>query len=619
MYILGISCFYHDAAAALLHNGQLVAASEEERFTRIKFDPNYPERAIEFCLRHAGITAQELDYVVFYEKPLAKFERILLSTLATAPRSTALFRNAMATWFSDKLWLKTTLLRRLNIAANRVLFVDHHAAHAASAFFSSPYTEAAILTIDGVGEWTTTAMGRATADWGQPDRQNALLSAESRNAILLEREIRFPHSLGLLYSAFTAWLGFQVNNGEYKVMGMAPYGRPLYVDKVRKLIDVAADGSFALDMRYFSFHHSSENTFNRKFVELFGPPRSPKAEFVTDLTDPLGKQSASRNDRQQSQYYADVAASIQLVTEETMLAMVRELHRMTGSASLCMAGGVLLNSVANGRILREGPFQNVFVQPAAGDSGGALGAALYAHHILLNQPRQFSMEHAYWGASYSPAEVAGFLRDQGLPYREVPDDRLLDELVEDLINSRVLGWWQGRCEWGPRALGNRSIIADPRREEMKEVVNSKIKFREPFRPFAPVVLEERAHEYFTTPGLDRHYLPRYMLMVSPVAEEKQAHIPATTHMGTARLQTVRRLWNPRYYDLIHHFGEATGVPVLLNTSFNLRGEPIVTTPQNAFNTFVSSDIDVLILGNFIVRKEEMGGKWDPAWKGAVGE
>ncbi|MCS6828505.1 MAG: hypothetical protein NZ553_17960, partial [Caldilinea sp.] len=507
-------------------------------------------------------------------------------------------------------WMKSLLVKRLNVPADRVLFADHHVSHAASAVFCSPYAEAALLTLDGVGEWTTTATGYATADWGDGKRHNQ---------IVLDREIRFPHSLGLLYSAFTAWLGFQVNNGEYKVMGMAPYGTPRYIDKVRKLIDVAEDGSFHLDMRYFSFHHSTQHTFNQRFVELFGPPRSPKSEFITELTHPQAPH-IDRKVKEQNQYYADVAASIQRVTEETILAMVRDLHRRTGAENLCMAGGVALNSVANGRIVREGPFKQVWVQPAAGDSGGALGAALYAYHVLLGKPRVETMEHAYWGPAYSAAEIAHFLDEMGLPYVELPDDRLFDRLVDDLTKSRVIGWFQGRFEWGPRALGNRSILADPRSEAMKEIVNSKIKFREPFRPFAPAVLEECAGDYFATPGLDENYLARYMLLVSPVHEPKQSVIPATTHVGgTGRLQTVRSCWNPRYYGLIEAFGKATGVPVILNTSFNLRGEPIVNTPQNAFRTFVGSDIDVLVLENFMVRKEEMGGRWDPAYKGAVGE
>ncbi|RME62505.1 MAG: hypothetical protein D6790_06175 [Caldilineae bacterium] len=608
MYILGVSCYYHDAAAALLHNGQLVAAADEERFSRIKHDSGFPAQAIQFCLAQAGVAPQDLDYVVFYEKPLRKFERILLSVLDGAPGTGKLFREAMATWFSEKLWIKSHLVSRLGIPAHKLLFVEHHLSHAASAFFASPFKEAAILTIDGVGEWTTTALGRATADWGDG----------GRNQIVLDREIRFPHSLGLLYSAFTAWLGFRVNNGEYKVMGMAPYGEPNHLDKVERLIRVAGDGSFALDMDYFSYHRSTTDTFNRRFVDLFGEPRDPKSEFITDRTHPDGG-GVDQATRTRNQYYADVAASIQRLTEETILRMVRHLHESTGLENLCMAGGVALNSVANGRIVRESPFKQVFVQPAAGDAGGALGAALYAWHVLLGKPRSFVMDHAYWGAAYPPAEVAAFLREMGLPYREVDDDRLMDELVEDLTAGRVIGWYQGRFEWGPRALGNRSILADPRREEMKAIVNAKIKFREPFRPFAPAVLEECAEAFYATPGLDQNHLARYMLLVSPVRADKAHLTPATTHMGSARLQTVRRAWNRRYYDLIQRFGQATGVPVILNTSFNLRGEPIVNTPRNAFNTFVSSDIDVLVLGNFVVRKEDMGDRWQPVFHGAVGE
>lgn len=609
MYILGISCYYHDAAAALLHNGQLVAAAEEERFSRIKFDSNFPQQAIDFCLAQAGITAHELDYVVFYEKPLQKFDRIFRTTLAGVPRTTKLFRESMATWFSEKLWIKSHLLGKLNIPAKKLLFVEHHLSHAASAFFSAPFKEAAILTIDGVGEWTTTALGRATADWGDG----------GRNSINLEQEIRFPHSLGLFYSAFTAWLGFQVNNGEYKVMGMSPYGTPRYLDRVEKVLRLAEDGSFALDMDYFSFHTSTTDTYNQRFVELFGEPRDPKSEFITDLTHPNGAGNPDRALRAANQHYADVAMSIQRTTEEAILRMVRQLHRTTGSENLCIAGGVALNSMANGRIVREGPFKNVFIQPAAGDSGGALGAALYAWHVLLGKPRSFVMEHAYWGAASTPAQIVHFLKEEGLPYREVDPDKLLDELVDDMTSGRVIGWFQGRFEWGPRALGNRSILADPRSEAMKEIVNEKIKFREPFRPFAPAVLEERAADYYDTPRLDENLMARYMLLVSPVREERWDEVPATTHMGSGRLQTVRRAWNSRYYDLIQRFGQATGTPVILNTSFNLRGEPIVTSPRNAFNTFVGSDIDVLVLENFVVRKEDMGDRWQPAFKGALGE
>lgn len=609
MYILGISCYYHDAAAALLHNGQLVAAADEERFSRIKHDSDFPRLAIDFCLAQAGITADDLDFVVFYEKPIQKFERILLSTLDGTPRTVKLFREAMATWFSSKLWIKSHLLSKLNIPAAKLLFVEHHLSHAASAFFCSPFREAAVLTIDGVGEWTTTALGRASADWGDG----------GQNAIHLEQEIRFPHSLGLFYSAFTAWLGFQVNNGEYKVMGMSPYGQPRYLDKVEKVLRLANDGSFALNMDYFSFHTSTEETFNRRFVALFGEPRDPKSEFITDLTHPNGAGGGDKALRARNQHYADVAMSIQRTTEEAILRMVRHLHSTTGSENLCIAGGVALNSVANGRIVREGPFKNVYIQPSAGDSGGAVGAALYAWHVLLGKPRRFVMDHAYWGAEYAPGEIVSFLRAKGLPYREVSDDRLIAEITDDLTAGRVIGWFQGRFEWGPRALGNRSILADPRREEMKEVVNEKIKFREPFRPFAPAVLEERAADYYATPRLDENLMARYMLLVSPVHEKRWDEVPATTHMGSGRLQTVRREWNQRYYDLIASFGQATGTPVLLNTSFNLRGEPIVTSPQNAFNTFVGSDIDVLVMGNFVLRKSDMGSRWEPAYKGAVGE
>lgn len=593
MYILGISCFFHDAAAALLKDGILVAAAEEERFTRIKHDFSFPINAIEFCLRHEDITANDVDYVVFFEKPLPKFERILLTTLQTFPRSYGVFREAMISWFSEKLWIRSLILSKLPIAPERVLFVEHHLSHAASAFFCSPFEEAAILTVDGVGEWTTTTLGRATAAW----------NGQGENRIELFSEIRFPHSLGLLYSAFTAFLGFQVNEGEYKVMGMAPYGEPRFLDKVYKLIHVNDDGSFHLNMDYFTYHYSTDRTFGPKFVQLFGEPRVPESEFVTRLTDP--SVSGREPEVVRSQYYADVAASIQRVTEEVLLRMARHLHERTGLKRLCMAGGVALNSVANGRILRETPFEEVYIQPAAGDSGGALGAALYAYHVLLKQPRDFVLQHCYWGEDYAPGEMRAAIEKHGLRYQEVDDDeRLLDCLVDDLTAGKVIGWYQGRFEWGPRALGNRSILADPRRGEMKQIVNSKIKFREPFRPFAPVVLEERTNDYFALQDPARHYPARFMLLVVPVHEDKWDVIPAVTHAGgTGRLQTVTREQNPRYYRVVEKFGQATGVPVLMNTSFNLRGEPIVTTPANALNTFVKSGLDVLLMDHFLVRKD----------------
>ncbi len=596
MNILGISCYYHDAAAALLVNGQLVAAAEEERFTRKKHDHNFPTNAIDFCLKTANLTAQELDYVVFYEKPLVKFERILQTALSTFPKSWAVFRESMITWFNEKLWIKSQLQTKIGVPTNKILFVEHHLSHAASAMFCSPYADAAVLTIDGVGEWTTATLGQATAAW----------NGSGSNQIELSRELRFPHSLGLLYSAFTAYLGFRVNNGEYKVMGMAPYGQPKYVDDVYKVVNVDADGGLTLNMDYFSFHYSTQHTYSQKFVDLFGPPRPPEAEFFTLTTHPR-KNHPDWDEAvaAQNQKYADIAASIQYVTEEIILKMARFAHRQTGSKNLVMAGGVALNSVANGRIMREGPFENVFIQPAAGDSGGALGAALYVYHVVLGQPRQFTMEHAYWGAEYPAGQMAQAIKASGFSYQEFDDDdKLLDRAVDTLLQNKVIAWYRGRFEWGPRALGHRSIIADPRREEMKEIVNTKIKFREPFRPFAPVVMEERAPEYFTTPNLDKQYPPRYMLMVSDIPEDKWDKIQAVCHNGTGRLQSVREAWNSGYYNLIKKFDQATGVPVLLNTSYNLRGEPIVCTPQEAINTFAASDIDQLVMGQFLVSKPD---------------
>jgi carbamoyltransferase len=596
MNILGVSCYYHDAAAALLMDGQLVAAAEEERFTRKKHDSDFPRHAIDFCLKHADLTADDLDYVVFYEKPLVKFERILQTTLGTFPKSWGVFRESMVTWFDEKLWIKSKLQTGIGVPPNKILFVEHHLTHAASAMFCSPFEEAAVVTIDGVGEWTTASMGQATAQW----------DGQGVNHIELTRELRFPHSLGLLYSAFTAFLGFRVNNGEYKVMGMAPYGEPKYIDEVHKVVKVDDNGGLVLDMDYFSFHHSTQHTYNRRFVDLFGPPRMPESEFFTSNTHP-NKDHPDWDEAvaAQNQKYANIAASIQRITEEIMLKMVNGAHQQTGSKNLVMAGGVALNSVANGRVMRETPFENVFIQPAAGDSGGAIGAALYAYHVVFGQPRKFTMEHAYWGAEYPESEMIAAIKKEGFTYEEFDDDdKLLDQAVDALLQSKVIGWYRGRFEWGPRALGSRSIMADPRREEMKEIVNTKIKFREPFRPFAPVIMEDRASEYFTTPNLDKQYPPRYMLMVSDIPEDKWDKIQAVCHNGTGRLQSVREEWNPGYYNLIKKFGQATGVPVLLNTSYNLRGEPIVNTPVNAINTFAASDIDQLVMGPFLVKKPE---------------
>jgi carbamoyltransferase len=596
MYVLGVSCFYHDSAAALLEDGMLVAAAEEERFSRVKHDNSFPSRAIRFCLDQADISAGELDYVVFHEKPLVKLERILLTTLAAFPRSWRAFAEAMPVWFKEKLWIRSLLAAETGVPTNRVLFTDHHMAHAASAFFCSPYEEAAILTVDGVGEWTTTTLGHGTASW----------SDGNLNGIVIDREQRFPHSLGLLYSAFTAFLGFKVNNGEYKVMGMAPYGEPRYVDKIYdQIVQVQQDGSFWLNMDYFAYHYSAEQSFSPKLVELFGEPRRPDSPFIEPppagsrprRADPLAAASS---------HYANVAASIQRVTEETLLRLANRLSQETGSRRLCLAGGVALNSSANGRILRETPFEELFIQPAAGDSGAALGAALYAYHVWLRQPRRFVLQHTYWGQGYGDGGTRAFLDSNSIPYEHVPDeDRLLAELSDDLLAGKVVGLFQGRFEWGPRALGNRSILADPRRAAMKEIVNSKIKFREPFRPFAPVVLEERCGDYFELEKPERQHAARHMLLVCPVRELKQQTIPAVTHVGgTSRIQTVARERNPRYYDLVARFGKETGVPVLLNTSFNLRGEPIAATPADAYSTYVRSGIDTLALEDCLVRKTD---------------
>jgi carbamoyltransferase len=593
MRILGLSCYYHDSAAVLLEDGMLVAAAQEERFSRRKHDPGFPAQAVAFCLRQAGLAAVDLDYVVSYEKPFEKFERLLTTLVATAPRSTALFRESMLVWLGDKLWLKQHIADRVGVPGDRILFVEHHLSHPASALYCSPYPEAAILTVDGMGEWTTAAYGHSAAAWD--------VTGESR--IALDAELRFPHSLGLLYSAFTAFLGFEVNEGEYKVMGMAPYGEPKYVDRVRRVVHVYDDGSLHLDLSYFAFPYHTQRTYARKFEALFGAPRDPKARFVTDQTSryddpsPPGRAEIERN-----QYYADVAASIQAVTEDIILRMARHLSKRTGLRRLCLAGGVALNSVANFRILTETPFEELYIQPAAGDAGGALGAALYAHHVLLGQPRRFVLEHAAWGENHDGAATADFLERSGLrAEHHGSEDHLLDRVVDLLQGGKVVGWVQGRFEWGPHALGHRSILGDARRAEMKDIVNVKIKFREAFRPFAPSVVVEKVGDYFALPEPARHFPARYMLYVVPVTQPQV--LPAITHAdGTGRLQVVTRETNPRYHRLLERFGEATGVPVLLNTSFNLRGEPIVNTPADAFRTFQASDMDALVLDNWVVVK-----------------
>ena len=599
MFVLGISCFFHDAAAALLEDGVLVAAAEEERFSRIKHDTAFPEKAIEFCLRQRGINAEDIEYVAFFEKPLVKVERLFASIFATVPRSSSVFREATIAWFEEKLWVKSLLQEKFGLGADRLLFIEHHVSHAASSFLCSPFDEAAILTVDGVGEWTTAGMGV-----GRTVRNN---DGETTK-LITTHEMRFPHSLGLLYSAFTEYLGFQVNEGEYKVMGMASYGEPRYVEKVHQLLDLKSDGSFKLDLSYFQFHHSTRATISSKFETLFGPRRRAESRFVTHSAPlPKDEEAATEEELKQNQYYADVAASIQRATEEILLAMANRLHRDTGLKNLCMAGGVALNSRANGRILAESPFENLYIQPAAGDNGGALGAALYATHVLLGLPRKWVMQTAAWGEAHDADAVATFLRANDIPHEHFDDeDTLCASVAAHLASGRVAGWHQGRFEWGPRALGQRSILADPRRDEMKEIVNVKIKFREPFRPFAPSVLGKKAETYFDLKDAASRDPARFMLLVAPVKDIAREQLPATTHVdGTARLQTVFEETNGRYAKLIRAFEKESGVPVVLNTSFNLRGEPIVNTPAEAYNTFSQSGLDILVLGEHVVSKSDL--------------
>ena len=590
MRILGISAYFHDSGAALVEDGELVAAAEEERFTRKKHDFDFPHRAIEFCLHRGSIEPGELDYVVFFEKPFVKFERLLRTTFSTWPRSWPLFRQSMRSWLLDKLWVKSAIREQLGVPRDRILFAEHHLSHAASAFFCSPFDEAAIITLDGVGEWATATIGHGKG-----------------NHIELSREMRFPHSLGLLYSTFTAHLGFEVNEGEYKVMGMAPYGEPRYVDRVRQVMRVFDDGSFWLDPSYFAFVHGTRVPYTKKFLDLFGPPRSPEKPFFTRSSgypSYYGDLPPDYDERcEENQYFADVAASIQQVTEELILGIARQAREETGSNNLCIAGGVGLNSVANGRIVRETGFDGLYVQPSAGDGGGAVGAALFAWCQTLGHERRFVMDHALWGADYSEEEVRTALDEAGLVAQWAEtDEELVDWTARRVADGGTIGWFQGRFEFGPRALGNRSILADPRRPETKDLVNVKIKFREPFRPFAPSVTEEAADDYFEMPSPQARYPARFMLLVVPVKQDKQEIIPAVSHMGTARIQTVQRETNPLYHQLIERFGSLTGVPVLLNTSFNVKGQVIVDTPQQAIATFLNSGLDSLVMGRAVVDK-----------------
>jgi len=561
MYVLGISAFYHDAAACLLKDGEIVAAASEERFTRKKHDADFPAQAIRYCLDEARIRVDDLAYVGFYEKPFVKFKRILYTHLACYPLSFKPFLKAIPSWMREKLIIPSVVKQHIGYEGE-VLMTEHHLSHAASSYLMSPFKEAAILTVDGVGEWSTATYGKG-----------------SGNDISLFKEVRFPHSLGLLYSAFTYYLGFKVNSAEYKVMGLAPYGEPKYYDQVRQLIDIRPDGSFHLDMSYFNYLTGLTMT-NEKFDKLFGAP-------VRKDEDPL------------DQRHKDLAASVQRVTEDVMLQMANYIHKETGSKNLCLAGGVALNCVANGKVLREGPFDHIYIQPAAGDAGGAIGVASYIYHTLLKNERKFWMSHAYTGPSYEDEAIREFLVGNDIPFRQLSRDDLLRETAQLIADQHVVGWFQGRMEFGPRALGSRSILADPRNPENKDRVNLKIKFRESFRPFAPAVLAERCSEYFE---LDEP--SPYMLLVAQVRPEKRI-IPAVTHVdGSARVQTVEREGNPLFYDLIAEFDKLTGVPVIINTSFNVRGEPIVCTPSDAYRCFVETGMDFLVMGSFLLDKSK---------------
>ena len=596
-HILGISAFYHDSAAALVRDGEIVAAASEERFTRKKGDAGFPAHAVAFCLREAGITTRDLTLVGFYDKPILKFERILETYLGTAPRGFRQFLLAGPLWIKEKLFMQKQILAALPGYEGDLLYAEHHESHAASAFYPSPFEEAAVLTMDGVGEWATASYGVGRG-----------------NDLQLLREMHWPDSLGLLYSAFTYYTGFKVNSGEYKVMGLAPYGQPKYVDLIyRHLIDLREDGSFRLNQDYFDYLAGLTMT-NARFHDLFGgPPRVAE----TNLT----------------QKEMDLARSLQDVTEEIMLRMARTVHRETGMENLCLAGGVALNCVGNGRILREGPFKRLFIQPAAGDAGGALGVAQLVWYRQLKQPRtavlgKDAMKGAYLGPGYSDAEIEAFLGETGAVAHRLERQPRLERVAELLAEGRIIGWFNGRMEFGPRALGARSILGDPRNPRMQADMNIKIKFREGFRPFAPSVLRERVSEYFE---LDCD--SPYMLLVAPVRRERQipmteeqqrslwgiamlnvprSDIPAVTHIDySARVQTVDREVSPDYYDLISAFDRRTGCPVVVNTSFNVRGEPIVCSPRDAYTCFMRTHIDALVLGPFILYKEEQ-----PSWKEA---
>ena len=569
MRILGLSFDYHDAAAALVVDGVPVAAEAEERFSRLKHDRRLPARAISFCLERAGLTAADLDAVVFYEKPFRKLSRILAGAVSTFPSSGALFRRAMGAWIDERLWVGPRIESALGVDPAKILYCDHHLSHAASAFLCAPFEDSATLTVDGVGEWATAAIGRGSR---APFR------------LSLDVEMRYPHSLGLLYSAFTAYLGFEVNEGEYKVMGLAPYGTPRYADAIRGMMEPFADGSFRLDLDWFSFHKDPARAFSHRFESAFGPARAPGSG------DPSGDARL-----------CDVAASVQLVCEELMLGLAREAHRRTGSPNLCLAGGVALNAVSNERLLRETPFKSIWIQPAGGDAGGALGAALYAAHALGVGPARYEMKSAALGADHSAADASAALKAAGIPFVETRgEDDLCDRVASLLEGGKVVGWHQGRSEWGPRALGQRSIIADPRPAAMKDTVNAKIKYREMYRPFAPSISAGAAADWFDLPGSPAPEPYRFMLATARTRPDRRDRLAAVTHVdGSARVQTIDPAQSPLFHRLAESMGRATGVPATLNTSFNLKGEPIVESPADAVATFLASGMDALAIGPFV--------------------
>ena len=567
MYSLGISCYYHDSAAAILKDGHVVAAVEEERFSRKKFDDGFPRMAIDWCLKEAGITPEQINSVAFYDKPVLKFERLLDNYIAVAPRGLYSFLNVIPKWLHKRLWIKEEIKKHLQGYQGDIIFPEHHMSHAAHTFFTSPFDEAAILTVDGVGEWSTSSFG----------------SAEN-TSIKLTNDIRWPHSIGMFYSAFTYFLGFKVNEGEYKLMGLSAYGKPKYYDLIlNEILDVKNDGSLHLNLKYFAFTYDKVMT-NQKFAELFGIPRREE-------------------DAKAEQIHYDIGASAQKVLEDIMLKMVNHVHKKTGMKNLCLGGGVALNGVANYRILKEGPFENVHIPPSPGDGGSAIGCAQYLYYIHKKQRRIIVQDHAkriqenvYVGPSFSNDEIKSFLEENNIDYEYLTREQLLQTTAKLISEQNVVGWYQGKIEWGPRALGNRSILADPRDSKMKDVLNEKIKHRELFRPFAPSILEEYASEYFdlTVPS-------PYMLFVAKV--KKPDKIPAVTHVdGTGRLQTVSREANPLYYDLINDFYKITGVPVVVNTSMNVRGEPIVNTPEQAYAMIIKTEMDYIMMGNYMIQR-----------------